>query len=135
MEDVNLLDACVLIALGDDEHTAHQQASIWFDVNRTGRFATCPVTQMALLRYMLRLYPELSLPQASRALRRISALPTHEFWPDTFDCLYLPEKGILGHSHLTDAYLVNLAKEKGGRVATLDHRMADVFAPTAFLVG
>lgn len=135
MESANLLDACVLIALGDDLHTAHQRANAWFAANKTCAYATCPITQMALLRHMLRVYPELSLHKANHALRRISALPTHEFWPDVYDCLSLPDKGILGSKHLTDAYLVQLAKSNGGRVATLDHRMADVYSPTAFLIG
>jgi predicted nucleic acid-binding protein len=134
MEVDHLLDACVLIALADKLHTAHRAANSWFDKTREGRFATCPITQMALLRYMARAYPELSFHLAKNVLRRISDLPTHEFWPDNYDCLSLPAKGILSHNHLTDAYLVSLAQARGGRVATLDRRMADVFAPTAFLV-
>ena len=134
MESVNLLDACVLIALGDDIHTAHQLADDWFEANRDCRFSTCPVTQMALLRHMLRSYPELPFFNAKYALRRICESPNHEFWPDNFDCLSLPDEGIRRHGHVTDAYLVNLAKANGGRIATLDRRMADVFAPTAFLI-
>lgn len=135
MENVNLLDGCVLIALSDQYHVSHRHATEWFAAKRNVRFATCPVTQMALYRYLLRVYPEQPFHEAKKTLRLLSVLPAHEFWPDTYDCLDLPKNGILGHSHLTDAYLVNLAKANGGRVATLDRRMADVFAPTAFLVG
>ena len=135
MECPHLLDACVLIALADKLHTFHRFANFWFDANRNGQFATCPITQMALLRHMLREYPELSFQLVKYELQLISDLPTHEFWPDNFDCLSLPDRGILGAKHLTDAYLVNLAKTNGGRIATLDHRMADVYSPTAFLIG
>ena len=134
METVNLFDACVLIALGDDAHTAHQLADNWFESNRDCRFATCPITQMALLRHMLRTYPDLSFQYAKRALERICKSPNHEFWSDTLDCLSLPAEGVRKHGHVTDAYLVNLAKAHGGRIATLDERMADIYAPIAFLI-
>jgi uncharacterized protein len=134
MEGLYLLDAWVLIALSDQYHTAHKWASEWFAANCHARFATCPITQMALFRYLLRVYPEQPFHEAKETLKLLSELPTHQFWPDNYNCLSLPENGILGQGHLTDAYLVNLAKANGGRVATLDHRMADVYSPTAFLI-
>ena len=87
-----------------------------------------------MLRHMLRTYPELTFIHMKHVLRRISDSPTHEFWPDNYDCLSMPGKGIQSHKHLTDAYLVNLAQANGGKVATLDRRMVDVYSPTALLV-
>ncbi len=134
MEATLLLDCCVLIAISEEANTAHTVVTDWFDAIRPIRFATCPITQMALLRHLVRVFPKAPFHEAIKALQSISDLPGHEFWPDNYDCLSLPSKGILGHKHVTDAYLVSLAQTHGGRVATLDRRMADVYAPTAFLV-
>ncbi len=134
MQTVTLFDACILIALGDDAHTSHRLATEWFHSTRDLRFAICPITQMALLRHMTRSYPELAFGYAKHALERISESPNHEFWTDAIDCLSMPVQGILRHGHITDAYLVNLAKSRGARIATLDQRMADVYAPTAFSI-
>ena len=48
-----LLDANVLISLIDTDHTSHHRSTEWFRQSN-GRFATCPITQGALVRYMLR---------------------------------------------------------------------------------
>ena len=133
MSGIYLLDASVLIALCDKAHTAHDLATAWF-ADMGGRFATCPVTQMALLRHTLRVNHRSSFHDAKRVLQLISDMPNHEFWPAGVDCLSLPDRGVLGHGHLTDAYLVALARKNKGRIATLDRRMADVFSPVAFLV-
>jgi len=134
MDAPYLLDCNILIAICDEDHIAHRTANNWFIAIRPARFATCPISQMSLLRYILRMVPRPTFQEAKESLRIIESAPGHEFWPDFYDCLSLPDKGIIGHGHVTDAYLVNLAKANGGRVATLDRRMADVFAPTAFLV-
>ncbi len=133
MKFTYLLDSSVLIALSDETHTAHRVATAWF-ANMGGRFATCPITQMALLRYTLRINPGSLFQDVKQLLRLITSMPGHEFWADTTNCLSLPDKGILGHGHVTDSYLVDLAKSNGGRIATLDRRMADVFSATAQLV-
>ena len=74
---VCLLDANILIALATPDHTAHARAARWF--SSTPRFATCPTTQGALVRFHLRLAVEPSMAKAKQLLTRISALPTHEF--------------------------------------------------------
>ena len=128
-----LLDSCVLIALCDIDHLAHRQATDWFE-STGGNFATCPITQLALLRYALRVNRQSSFQEAKKVLKLISSMPGHEFWDDSIDCRSLPAKGILAHGHLTDSYLVTLALSKGCRIATLDRRMADVYSPTALFL-
>ena len=63
-------------------------------------------------------------------LRRVCALPGHEFWPDDIS---LPEAqsamaGLFGHRQVTDTYLVALAISHEGILATLDRRVAAVTA-------
>lgn len=121
---VYLLDANVLIALATPEHALNTRAAAWF---RHGhRFATCPITQGALIRFHMRAGVDASANSARILLESISTLPRHEFWPDDVSYLDLPTKGIAGHRQVTDAYLVLLARRHGGLVATLDKALAAV---------
>ena len=129
---VYLLDANVLIALATPDHTAHERARAWFRGNP--RFATCPVTQGALIRFHLRWTSPPSLVAAKDLLRRICALPAHEFWPDDATYLELPERGIVGYRQVTDAYLVSLASGRHGVLATLDEALAAIHPAHALLV-
>jgi toxin-antitoxin system PIN domain toxin len=129
--EVYLLDSNVLIALSTPDHTAHQTAIAWFRTDQA--FATCPITQGALLRFHLRWAVPPSVYAAKELLRRIYALPSHHFWPDDVSYLQIPEAGVMGYRQLTDAYLVSLAAAHGGRLATLDEALAAVH-PTALLI-
>jgi uncharacterized protein len=128
---VDLLDANVLIALSAVDHTEHARARAWF--NRDHPFATCPITQGALIRFHLRWSGASSIQAAKALLGRICALPSHQFWAADASCLDLPELGVLGHKQVTDAYLVLLASRNQGRLATMDEALAAVH-PTAFLI-
>ena len=57
----------------------------------------------------------------------------HEFWTDDLDYQWLPWNLVFGCRQVTDAYLVALAKHRGGILATLDEALATVF-PDAYLV-
>ena len=130
--EVYLLDANVLIALATPDHTLHEMAHAWFHPNLA--FATCPITQGALLRFHLRWAAPPSIQAAKDVLRRIYTLPLHQFWPDDASYLHLPEAGVLGYRQVTDAYLVCLAAAHGGRLATLDKALATIH-PAALLLG
>ena len=64
--------------------------------------------------------------QALALLDRVSLLPGHEFWPDDISwrdaSAICPPLG--GHRQVTDAYLVALATQRGGILATLDRATA-----------
>ena len=128
-----LLDSNVLIALSDIDHISHALASEWF-AGSGGLFATCPVTQGALIRFMLRARAGTTIAQAKRLLARILALPGHEFWPDSVSYLELPEAGVTGYRQVTDAYLVALARHHNSRLATLDRALSAIHSPIAFLI-
>ena len=59
-------------------------------------------------------------------LRQITSLPGHGFWPAslTLSEAIRPDCPVVGHRHITDAYLIALADEHGGILATLDRGAA-----------
>jgi len=116
-----LLDANVLIALGFDDHIHHAAVADWLS-GLEGSFATCPITQGALLRAGLR-----SGATAADALRLLGSLeenPSHEFWPDDLGFERVDMAGVVGHRQVTDAYLAALARHHGGTLATIDAGLA-----------
>jgi len=130
--NVYLLDSNLLIALATPEHSLNARAAAWF---RQGlRFATCPITQGALVRFYLRAGVDATMESARLLLQSISSLPRHEFWPDDVSYLDMPTRGIIGHRQVTDAYLVLLARRHGGSLATLDRALAALH-PGTTLVG
>jgi uncharacterized protein len=124
-----LLDVNVLIALVDPAHVQHELAHTWFA--RVGRksFATCPVTEMGLLRIVGHpKYPNSPGPpgMVAQSLAAIRALPGHHFWPDTIslaDATHADATRLASHNQVIDTYLLALAKAQGGRLASLDARL------------
>jgi toxin-antitoxin system PIN domain toxin len=120
-----LLDANILVALFEADHVHHELAHDWFADNRSRGWATCPLTENALIRV-------LSNPRygsnAERAgalalrLRAFCASEGHRFW----DCsLSLRDHTVFDlsfatHRLLTDVYLLGLAHANGGTLATFD---------------
>jgi uncharacterized protein len=126
-----LLDANVLIALLVDDHVHHQAAENWF-VGMAGNFATCPITQGSLMRLLIR---EGQPAAAARAiLNGTAADPRHEFWADDISYTDVPSQGIVGHRQVTDAYLAQLARARGTRLATFDQALAQLHHDVAELV-
>ena len=115
-----LLDANVLIALSTVDHVDHARASSWFFLDANRPFATCPITQGALIRFQLRFGLNVKAKKAWDLLAEICALPNHEFWPDDIELAKIPIRGIVGHRQVTDAYLVGLAVKRNGQLATMD---------------
>jgi uncharacterized protein len=128
---VYLLDSNVLIALATPEHSLNLRAAAWF---REGHpFATCPITQGALVRFHLRAGVEATAESAKLLLKSISSLPRHTFWPDDASYLDISTAGIIGHRQVTDAYLVLLANKHGGSLATMDQALAAVHPETTLI--
>ena len=120
-----LLDASVLIALFDVGHVHHEIAHDWFADNRGRGWATSALTENALLRIV-------SNPKYGSNWERTAILATrvrtfcatadHQFWPDTISLVdsAVFDLGVASHQHLTDVYLLGLAKTNGGVLATFD---------------
>ena len=126
-----LLDANVLIALLVDDHVHHAAAESWF-AGMSDNFATCPVTQGSLMRLLIR--EGQSAATARAVLGQTAASPRHEFWPDDVPYTDVPVQGIIGHRQVTDAYLAQLARGRGARLATFDQAMTKLHDDVAALV-
>jgi len=128
---VYLLDANVLISLATPEHSLNKRAALWF---RQGhRFATCPITQGALIRFHLRAGVDATAESAKLLLESILSLPRHQFWPDDASFVEMSTKGIIGHRQVTDAYLALLALKHRGSLATMDRALAALHAGTSLI--
>ena len=120
-----LLDVNVLVALVWPSHVHHGLAQLWFAERRAAGFCTCPLTEIGFLRISTN--PKFTrsavLPvEALALLERIKSMPEHEFWTDALsasDALGSGE-GVIGHRQITDAYLLALARTRGGVLATFD---------------
>ena len=130
-----LLDVSVLIALFDREHVNCSLARDWFKRLDGDSWATCPITENGVLRILgSRRYP--GSPGSPAAVAGfIEALITrggHVFWPDSISLrdadAVLPDR-LLTSAQLTDTYLLALARAHGGRLATLDRRIAVAAVP------
>lgn len=104
-----LLDSNIMIALVLDDHLHHAAAEAWFD--GVEQFATCPITQGALFRTVVR---RGGAPTEARAfLVELCAADVHEFWPDDVPCADVRLTGVIGHRQVTDAYLAG-SRERAG---------------------
>jgi uncharacterized protein len=129
---VHLLDANVLIALGDRDHVHHGAAGNWFRQSAGAGFATCPITQGALMRLLLQ--RGFQAHAALDILRAFVSHPAHHFWPDELGYQDVRWEGVLGHRQVTDAYLAELARRRQGRLATLDKGLAALHDDVAELL-
>jgi toxin-antitoxin system PIN domain toxin len=125
---VALLDVNVLVALFNDNHIHHVVAHEWFAENRANGWATCPLTESGVIRIIAGLPYLRGLETTSSIRQRLVELcddPRHSFWPDSLslrDELFQFRNA--GHNQLTDIYLLGLAFEHDGRLATFDRRIS-----------
>ena len=124
-----LLDINVLIALLDPAHVQHDRAHKWFGERGYKAWATCPLTENGVLRIVGHpRYP--NSPGSPAAVAGLFAsfrrLPGHEFWPDDvslFDREHVEPARLLDSAHVTDSYLLALARAHGGQLASFDQRL------------
>ena len=132
---IPLLDVNLLIALAWPHHSHHHLADAWFSENRSRRWATCPLTQLAFLRLSTQPAVVKTVVEMSDALMILAsnlAAPDHEFWPLDYSLMEVISeiaRHTVGHNQLTDALLLDLAIRKGGRLATFDRRVCSLLDP------
>jgi toxin-antitoxin system PIN domain toxin len=126
-----LLDSSVLIALNVGDHVHNGPATAWFTAD-DAHFATCPITEGALVRHLMR--AEWEAYDAVNLVALVTNSPRHEFWPDDITYHEVGMRGVLGHRQVTDAYLAELARRRGGRLATFDRGLAALHKDVAELV-
>ncbi|HEY7269191.1 MAG TPA: TA system VapC family ribonuclease toxin [Dehalococcoidia bacterium] len=128
---VALLDVNVLVALFDPNHIHNKPAHTWFAANRSRGWATCPVTENALIRILSNVSYSSSPESGERLRRRLAEscadAGDHLFWADSIS-LRDERFDLSGVSHrqLSDYYLLQLAVENRGLLATFDGRMRNV---------
>lgn len=127
----DLLDANLLIALVIEEHIHHGPAERW-SVDRAAPFATCPITQGSLVRFLVR--EGATGEEARRFLNDVLLDDRHRFWPDDLGYDRIELGAVVGHRQVTDAYLAGLARAHGGRLATLDRGLAALHPDVTDLV-
>jgi toxin-antitoxin system PIN domain toxin len=126
---VALLDVNALVALVWPAHESHEKIQKWFQQHAKSGWATCPLTQAALVRIVSNpaFSPNaVSVSDAIGLLKNNVEHPFHRFWRDDVgfvEAATLFTERIVGHRQITDAYLLGLAVHKKGKLLTLDRAM------------
>jgi uncharacterized protein len=128
---IALLDANVLIALIDGDHTHHESAHKWWAKNIRHGWASCPLTENAVIRVMSGPnYPSVLRHTPYEILGRLNTFieeAEHQFWPDDISLrdtdVFVTDR-IHGPRQLTDVYLLGLATRNNGRLVTFDQRIS-----------
>ena len=129
-----LLDVNVLVALTWPNHVHHDAAKSWFAGVRGNGWATCPLTEAGFVRVSCNpaaVKQSVTATDAIELLGRLRRLESHAFWAmEQSITALLP--GILsriqGYRQITDAMLLGLAAQHGGRLATFDTAIANLVA-------
>jgi toxin-antitoxin system PIN domain toxin len=125
---IALLDVNVLVALFDPDHIHHEAAHAWFSANRPHGWASCPITENGLVR-ILSNGAYTGGHETTVAIRRrldsFCSSGNHSFWPDQLSLCDERRFKLSGvtHGQITDVYLLGLATDRGGRLATFDRRI------------
>ncbi|WP_010312889.1 TA system VapC family ribonuclease toxin [Synechococcus sp. CB0205] len=124
-----LLDVNVLIALLDPHHVHHELCHGWFADRGAAPWASCAMTQNAVLRILGNpRYPISPGPPPTIAphLDSLVEHPGHEFWdsnPSLLSQGFIARSALIDYAQITDLYLLALARHHGGTLATLDKRI------------
>jgi uncharacterized protein len=132
-----LLDANVLIALAWPKHEHHARVAAWFTKQGKKDWATCALTQSALLRISMQSAFSariISFQESQAVLALTLTQGKHTFLPLDYGFEALPRLctgGIYGHRQITDAWLVCAAILNECKLVTLDTGVANLLATPA----
>lgn len=129
-----LLDANVLIALATPEHFSQGACTSWINSRSDSRFATCALTEGALLRFVLRVQARPSMTLALDLLAAIQMLPGHFFIEEAPSYREAQLSMVRGHKQLTDAYLASIARRNDFKLVTLDAGLAALHGDVCLLL-
>lgn len=121
-----LLDVNALVALAWPNHVGYEAARKWFMSAAADGWATTPVTESGFVRISSnrKAMPLATTPEiAGSMLEQLTQHGVHDFWPDavrtvTGDAFGL--SALRGYRQVTDAHLLALAAQNGGRLVTFD---------------
>jgi uncharacterized protein len=124
---VALLDVSFLVALFDEDHIHHEAAHSWFAVHRVDGWATCPLTENGVVRILSNMAYSGVTESAGQVRDRLAAFcdsGNHAFWRDSISLRDVRfDLTAVTHRQLTDFYLLALAVENEGHLATFDGRI------------
>jgi uncharacterized protein len=129
-----LFDSNVLLASVLASHAHHGRVHKWLRSERVTKFATCVITQGALLRLLMRFGRDRSPAAAWRTLELVVRSPGHQFWDNGFSYLEVSHRFLQGQGQVTDAWLAKLAEARQGKLATLDEACAALHRNVAVLI-
>ena len=112
----HLLDVNFLLACGWSSHARHTAARAWLEAQTT--FATSPISELGFIRVSMSPGYRASFADAQTALRNITSRPQARPVAANLPVTKLP--ALTSHADVTDAYLVELARAHGLKLATLD---------------
>lgn len=122
-----LLVINAVIALLDQGHVLHQQATHWLARAHEHGRATCPIPENGVVR--IRAQPAYPKPQpAARVAERLAEAcrhPSQAFWPQPISLLQeglIDWQGLLGPHQISDAVLLALAVIHRGRSGPAERR-------------
>lgn len=110
-----------MVALVVIDHVHHDAVVRWWSATEEP-FATCPITQGALIRLLTR--EGLEASAAQRVLGLLTGHVRHTFWPDDIGYDSIDLSRVLGHAQVTDSYLAALARQRQSKLATFDRGLA-----------
>lgn len=129
-----LPDVNVLVALAWPNHVHHGAVRRWFRKHGRSGWATCAITELGFVRVSMNSWivgEAVSALEAEAILEQFRAIGEHEYWRELprlseLRAGLLPH--LVGHRQVTDAFLLQLAADRGGRLATLDRRLRELAA-------
>lgn len=129
---VALLDVNALVALSLTTHVHHGAAHRYLAA-LPGPWATCPLTESALIRLLLnpRVTTGVNAAAALGVLAGMRRVPSWRFLADASSVAdpHVDPAVLVGHNQVTDLHLVNLAVSHGARLATFDAALPTWLAP------
>ena len=129
-----LLDGNVLVAMAISGHPHHERIRNWRQNTAADFIATCPITDGNLLRLHMQSALNRTPAAAWASLASIRAHPKHLFWPENFSYTEISPTRLTGHRQITDAWLADLARRKGGKLATLDEALSALWPDSTLLI-
>lgn len=128
-----LLDSSLFIALNTGNHVFQRTADDWMQ-EHCECFFTCAITQGALVRLYLQSVTHSSMATAIEHLHSVTSHPKHRFLACDLSYTDLDPAGVFGHRQVTDAYLVQLGRKHGLKLATLDRAQTFLYPQDCVLV-
>ena len=112
----HLLDVNFLLACGWSSHARHAEARAWLEAQSA--FTTGPLSELGFIRVSMTPGYRASFADAQAALADITSRQQARRVAADFPVAKRP--ALTNHSEVTDAYLVELARAHGLKLATLD---------------